>query len=408
MSETVCWQAMAETYRSALLRDVIPFWEKFSPDHEAGGYLTCLDSRGQVYDTDKFIWLQGRQVWMFSRLYNDFEPRSSWLHLARHGCDFMKRHGRDGDGNWYFSLDRRGKPLTQPSNIFSDCFAAMAFSQFARAAGDDEARSVARETLANILQRRENPKGCYNKQFPGTRPLTVLVLPMILCNLALEMEWMLDAATLDNIVDSSLDVILGKCLDRERLLLHEAVNPDGSLADCFEGRLISPGHGIEACWFMMDIAARRDDQALLRQCIDIALSLLDYGWDPVHGGLFNFMDSEGRPPDRLDWDLKLWWVHLEALVAFAKGYALSGRRDCAEAFARIHAYAWERFPDARYGEWFGYLNRRGEVLIDAKGGKWKGCFHVPRALWLVAEAAGAFRASRCAKIVPGCVRACCP
>ena len=37
--------------------------------------------------------------------------------------------------------------------------------------------------------------------------------------------------------------------------------------------------------------------------------------------------------------------------------------------------------DQEYPEWFGYLNRRGEVLLPLKGGKWKGCFHVPRGLY---------------------------
>jgi N-acylglucosamine 2-epimerase len=34
------------------------------------------------------------------------------------------------------------------------------------------------------------------------------------------------------------------------------------------------------------------------------------------------------------------------------------------------------------------LNREGKVLLNAKGGKWKGCFHVPRGLyqgWKVLE-----------------------
>ena len=68
-------QEVAERYRSALLVDVIPFWIKYSPDHESGGYFTCLDRRGSVYDTDKFVWLQGREVWMFSHLYNNVEKR---------------------------------------------------------------------------------------------------------------------------------------------------------------------------------------------------------------------------------------------------------------------------------------------------------------------------------------------
>ena len=50
-------------------------------------------------------------------------------------------------------------------------------------------------------------------------------------------------------------------------------------------------------------------------------------------------------------------------------------------FERLHDYTWSHFKDKEYPEWFGYLNRRGEVLLPLKGGKWKGCFHVPRGLY---------------------------
>jgi N-acylglucosamine 2-epimerase len=52
----------AETCRRALSDDVIPFWETHSVDRVCGGYSTCLDREGRVYDTDKFIWLQNREV----------------------------------------------------------------------------------------------------------------------------------------------------------------------------------------------------------------------------------------------------------------------------------------------------------------------------------------------------------
>ncbi|MFN2111185.1 MAG: AGE family epimerase/isomerase, partial [Anaerolineae bacterium] len=59
----------AVQYREALLNDVIPFWERHSLDREFGGYFTCLDWDGSAFDTDKFIWLQARQVWIFAMLY---------------------------------------------------------------------------------------------------------------------------------------------------------------------------------------------------------------------------------------------------------------------------------------------------------------------------------------------------
>ena len=41
-----------------------------------------------------------------------------------------------------------------------------------------------------LLRRQENPKGKYNKAYPGTRSLKSLAVPMILANLSLEMDWL--------------------------------------------------------------------------------------------------------------------------------------------------------------------------------------------------------------------------
>ena len=132
-------------------------------------------------------------------------------------------------------------------------------------------------------------------------------------------------------------------------------------------------------WFLMEIAQRRGDAALLGQTADVTLAMLERGWVQKHGGVFYFLDRLGRPPQQLEWDQKLWWVHCETLVALLMGYALTGRPKCWAWFERVHAYTWAHFPDPEFGEWFGYLNRQGEVLLPLKGGKWKGCFHVPRA-----------------------------
>ncbi|MEP7357033.1 MAG: AGE family epimerase/isomerase, partial [Anaerolineales bacterium] len=108
------FHAYADLYRRTLLEDVIPFWEKHSPDREHGGYFTCLERDGAVYDTDKFVWLQARQVWTFSMLYNRIEARPAWLDMARLGADFLRAHGQAAAGAWYFALTRQGQPLVQP------------------------------------------------------------------------------------------------------------------------------------------------------------------------------------------------------------------------------------------------------------------------------------------------------
>jgi N-acylglucosamine 2-epimerase len=75
-------------YRSELFNEVIPWWQKYSPDAKNGGYFTCITDAGKIFDTDKFIWLQARQIWMFSKLYIEIEPNAAWLNMAQSGIDF--------------------------------------------------------------------------------------------------------------------------------------------------------------------------------------------------------------------------------------------------------------------------------------------------------------------------------
>jgi len=367
-------------YKSELLENVIPFWGKYSLDKEYGGYFTCLDRRGNVYDTDKFIWLQGRQVWMFSSLYNRVEQRPEWLAMAVHGAEFLRKYGHDGNLNWYFSLTREGKPLVEPYNIFSDCFATMAFGQLSIATGNDEYASIAKTTFENILRRSDKPKGRFSKAVPGTRPLKGFSLPMILCNLSLEIEHLLPEDIVEETIGRVLHEVMHVFYQPDCGLILENVKPDGSFSDSYEGRLLNPGHAIEAMWFIMDLSVRLNQPELAREAVEIALRTLKHGWDDQYGGIFYFLDIKGHPLQQLEWDQKLWWVHMETLITLAKGYQLTGNEECWTWFEKVHDYTWSHYPDPDYGEWWGYLDRRGDVLLPLKGGKWNGCFLVPRGL----------------------------
>ena len=376
------FKKLANQYKSELLDSVMPFWVGKSQDKEYGGYFSCLDNAGNVYDTDKFVWMQGREVWMFSMLYNKVERRKEWLDAAVQGGEFLKKYGHDGNFNWYFSLTRDGKPLVEPYNIFSYTFATMAFGQLSIATGNKEYEKIAKRTFDIILSKAGNPKGKWNKLHPGTRPLKNFALPMILCNLALEIEPLLDEKfmkqTIDTCIHEVMDVFLRPELGG---LIVENVLEDGSLSDCFEGRHMNPGHAIEAMWFIMDLGKRLNRPELIEKAKDTALLMAEYGWDKEYGGIFYFMDRLGCPPQELEWDQKLWWVHIETLISMIKGYQLTGDKKCLEWFEKVHDYVWTHFKDPKNPEWFGYLNRRGEVLLHLKGGKWKGCFHVPRGLY---------------------------
>lgn len=379
------FEQLAHQYKDELLNNILPFWLDKSQDLENGGYFTCLNREGEVYDTDKFIWLQGREIWLFSMMYNNVEKREEWLQCAIQGAEFLKKYGHDGNYNWYFSLTKEGKPLIEPYNIFSYTFATMAFGQLSKATGNQEYAQIAKTTFDLILQKRDNPKGKWNKAYPGTRSLKGFSLPMILCNLALEIEHLLDKEVLDATIEECLDEVLNVFYNEKYGLILENVCSNGEFSDTFEGRLINPGHSLESMWFVMDLGVKLGRKDIIEKAVQITLKTIDFGWDKVYGGIFYFMDVKGHPVQQLEWDQKLWWVHIETLITLIKGYQLTGSKECLNWFERVHKYTWEHFKDNEHPEWFGYLNRRGEVLLDLKGGKWKGCFHIPRGLYQCAN-----------------------
>ena len=308
-----------------------------------------------------------------------------WLACARQGGEFLKKYGHDENMDFYFSLTREGKPIVQPYNIFSNTFACMAFAQLAEATQNDEYAELAKKIFNRILERQGNPKGSWNKAYPGTRPMKDFALPMIVCNMALEIENILDDKdllnkTIERCEHEVMDVFYQPDLG---VMVENVSSVDNSLVDCFEGRTVNPGHDLEALWFMENLGVRLDDKELIKKCVDISLSVIEYGWDKEFGGIYYFMDRKGYPQQQLEWDQKLWWVHIEAAIAMIKGYQLTGNQKCLDWFLKLHDYLWTRFKDKEYPEWFGYLNRRGEVLLPLKGGKWKGCFHVPRGLYQI-------------------------
>ena len=377
------FKQLSQQYKSELLDRVMPFWMEKSIDTEFGGYFTCLERDGEVFDTDKFIWLQGREVWMLATLYNKVEKRQEWLDAAIQGAEFLKRYGHDGNLNWYFALDREGHPLVEPYNIFSYTFAVIAFGQLSIATGNAEYADIAKKTFDIVLSKVDNPKGRWSKASPGSRSLKSFALPMILCNVALEIEPLLEKDFLDKTIETCVHEVMDVFYRPELGLIVEHLGTDNQLVDCMDGRLLNPGHAIEAMWFIMDLGKRLGDQALIEKAVKIALAEVEYGWDKQYGGIFYFMDRLGRPLQQLEWDQKLWWVHIETLITMIKGYELTGNAQCLEWFERVHDYVWSHFMDPEYPEWYGYLNRRGEVLLTLKGGKWKGCFHVPRGLMQV-------------------------
>ncbi|MDO8685933.1 MAG: AGE family epimerase/isomerase, partial [Clostridiales bacterium] len=167
---------------------------------------------------------------------------------------------------------------------------------------------------------------------------------------------------------------------RDRKVLLEVVGSNGEIIDNPEGRCINPGHAIETSWFLMHEGMYRNDQALTEKALEILEWSYKRGWDEKYGGLFSFVDLDNKPLEKVEWDMKYWWPHNEALYALLLASYLTGDVKYEEMYEKVHEWTFKYFPDPEYGEWYGYLHRDGSVSLPIKGSVWKGPFHVSRQL----------------------------
>ncbi len=376
------WAELLGIYRDGLLHDTLPFWIPRAIDREHGGYFTCFDQDGSLLQTDKPIWFQGRFAWLLSTLYDTVEARPEWLELARHGLEFLDRHGYDTDGRMFFSVTREGRPLRKRRYVFSELFAVIALAAYGRAAKDAGRTQQALDLFRRVLQYLDTPGFLPPKTDPGTRPLKGLSVPMILIVTAQELRKSSPDPVCAEVIDRCVAEIERDFLKPEWQCLLECVGPQGEFYDDFDGRLINPGHSLEAGWFILEEARLRGgDPRLTRLGCTIIDYSIEQGWDPEHGGILYYRDARGLPATEYWHDMKFWWPHNEAIIAMLLAWQLTGEAKYARWHAMVHDWAYAHFPDPLHGEWFGYLHRDGSVSTRLKGNLWKGPFHLPRMQW---------------------------
>ncbi|XP_059805672.1 N-acylglucosamine 2-epimerase-like [Hypanus sabinus] len=231
---------------------------------------------------------------------------------------------------------------------------------------------------------RVDPAGLGRPHLPGAPDTSSLAVPMMLLCLVQQLEEGVSEREqrYREVGDWSVRKIL-QHLKRDGTAVLETVSSEGNELPGSQGRLMNPGHALEAGWFLLRWAEATGSQELMATALEgFLVRPFRTGWDQQHGGLFSFLDVDGLPPTQLEWDMKLWWPHTEALVALLLGYKQSRDPQLLDFFRQVFDYSFSHFPDQEHGEWYGYLNRRGEVTHSFKGGPFKGCFHLPRSLYL--------------------------
>lgn len=374
-------------YRQYLLNDVVPFWMQYGVDKEHGGFLTALEQNGSLFSEDKSVWFQGRGTWVFSKLYNSIKKDKSYLDAAQSGFEFLKKC-IDNDNRMFFIVKRDASPIQKRRYYFSETFAAIACAEYYTASGNKEALQLSRNLFELIDYLYRNPTVLPSKYYADNLNVKALAVPMILLSTAqvLRSHDKEKQKYYDDFISEMLnEIINGGFFDENRKALFEFASVDKTPVGGPRGRLVNPGHSIEAAWFIAIEALKRNDKTLLEKALLILDWSLDLGWDKTYDGLFYFTDIDGKPTEQIEWDMKLWWPHTEALYASALAWKVTRDEKYKIWLNTIHDYSFSRFSDNEYGEWFGYLHRDGSPASTLKGNMFKGPFHLPRALILISE-----------------------
>ncbi len=371
------------------LKTCANFWLERGIDRENGGVYTCLDRKGEIYSTDKSVWMQGRCGWIYAYLCHMYGRRDEWLEASRNCLDFMEAHcfNHAAGDRMYFTVTAQGEPLRQRRYYFSEAFCAMANAEYYGVTGEKSRLARARQCYDlywDLAHGMADPTGLGPKSLRAGRafgtPMIILNVTSVLLRTDPERKQLYEQRA-----QACVDEIFRYHVKPELQCVLENVDVDGSPRLYYtEGRTVNPGHDIEGVWFLLEHAKRTGDRELVQKAAQIFDWAIERGWDKEYGGLLYFTDCLGKPPEAYEHDMKLWWPHDEILISSLMLYRDTGEEKYLEWFKKTLDYCKQYFADPEYGEWYGYLRRDGKPTEPStKGSTFKGPFHLPRMLVMV-------------------------
>lgn len=352
---TLTLEQLRDQYRYDLFEDFLPFMDRHIIDHELGGFLCETDRDGTNLTQDKVTWFEGRGIWVYSFLYNNFGHDPRHLEVARKSVEFILNARPTGaDTLWPRRVTRLGEPLTPPAtDLFGDLFIAEGLAEYARATGEQKYRDLAKELLLKCLRIYDRPDhdpeigdahlGTKSQSFRGAR---MQGLWMILIRITSQM---LEAGTdpeLETILERSVDAVLNHHYNPEFELNNELLNHDLSRPGNSYAQLVSPGHSIETFWMLLYEAVRRKDPALFETAAGRFRRHVEVAWDDVYGGVFAVLHNLDQNLWALD---KVLWAQAEVLIGALFVVEHTGAGWAREMFGKVYAWVREKFPLKPHG-----------------------------------------------------------
>jgi N-acylglucosamine 2-epimerase len=378
---------LRDDYRTRLFDGYIPFWDKGGFDSENGGFMCELYDDGTVQNDEKFIWYQGRAVWIYAYLYNNFGRDSRYLEIAEKTREFMVKFMYSGNGMWLESVDRNGKKVASTGqgggkNIYGAMFASAGLIELYKATGNEQDLDIAKNSIWTSMKRYNDPgydgagisdSGAAGLRSQGHSFMTVWPLTQLLS--------FHDDPALEELQREHVGHIVNDFWNPDYGIVNETLFHDYSRIPGHE-KAMAPGHSLETLWMVMYEAIRIKDRELFDTCKDRIRRLIEMNWDYVYEGWgtnsFHVFSSENesRGPS---FDVKNMWAHTEILVACMTVLEYTGEVWAKEWYERAREYTIRTMANTGHGVWRQAVDRYGDGLKRSGISEYrKGNFHQPR------------------------------
>jgi N-acylglucosamine 2-epimerase len=371
---------------SRLYDEYLPFWNKGGYDREYGGFICNLDPEGIPVDDEKYIWYQGRAIWVYSFLYSHFGQDPRFLEIARRTRDFMVGHMYLGNGKWAELVHRDGrviKGVGPASDVYGWLFAANGLAEYYRISGNEEDTRLAKTSIRAAVEAYDSP---LYQQGTDNEGLRQQGHSMVLVRLLTQLLDHLHDETLAELLDFHVDRLLTSFYNPQYRISNERLNHDYSRIPGEEGWMFL-GHSLEAQWMLMHYALQHQDQAVFNKARDNFRRYLEMGWDHVFDGWAgeDYHVFGGR--DHIlgtDYATKTMWAHTEILIGCMLVFENTAEAWAGDWYGRTWEYVKKTFCRG-VGAWEQAVNRQGQPISREKWGihpMRRGNYHQPRFLMM--------------------------
>lgn len=380
-------EELRNDYRDRMFDRYLPFWDRGGYDREHGGVMCELYDDGSVQSDEKYIWYQGRALWVYSFLYNRFGRDERHLEIAKKTRDFMVRHMYLGDGRWQESAHRDGSPMKSTgqgtgNDIYGAMFAASGLFEFFRAAGKEENLALAKTSVWSSMKAYNDPgyRGVSVGGFDETGLRAQGHSFMVVWPLTQLLSWHEDPK-LEELQREHISHIMNDFWNSDYGIVNENLRHDYSRIPGLEAQTFT-GHSMETLWMILHEAVRIGNRELFTVASSRFRRLLEMGWDYIFDGHstggYNVFASPGQCAGAA-YDTKTMWAHTEILIACMTILEYTGEVWAREWYERARAYCLRVFANTDNGIWrqavdrFGKDKKRAGISIYRRGN-----FHQPR------------------------------